>query len=91
MFKGSFVKVLSLDPKDFEHLDETELAEVMTMVGDTLEVYEIDEYNQAWVRKEWWISEDEMRGLGIGLSGHEFELSTTVNRHEETNTNQQAG
>ncbi len=80
MFEGSFVKILLLDPKDFGHLDETELAEVVTMIGETLEVYEIDEYNQAWVRKEWWVSEDDMRGHGVGLGSHEFELSTTVNK-----------
>ena len=49
------------------------------MIGEILEVYEIDEYNQAWVRKEWWGSEDDMIGHSVGLNSHEFELFTPVN------------
>lgn len=79
VFKNAFVKILSLNPKDFAHLNENELLEVMSMVGEILEVYEIDEYNQAWVRKEWKVSEDDIKGHSVGLSSHEFELSTTVN------------
>lgn len=70
-----FVKVLSLDPADFTHLDEKELSEVMSMIGETLQIYEIDEYGQAWVTKEWWLSESDVMSHSVGLSSNEFEIN----------------
>lgn len=72
---GSLVRVLSLDPADFSHLESKELSEVMTMVGDILEVYEIDRYGQAWVTKEWWLGDGDVMSHSVGLSSHEFELA----------------
>lgn len=69
----SYVKVLSLDAADFSHLDEQGLSEVMSMVGETLQVYEVDQYGQAWVTKEWWLSEDDVMSHSVGLSSNEME------------------
>lgn len=68
----SNVKVLSLNPADFGHLEEKELLEVMSMVGETLKVYEVDDYGQAWVTKEWWLSESDVMSHSVGLSSHEM-------------------
>ncbi|MBB6522966.1 hypothetical protein [Pseudoteredinibacter isoporae] len=73
---GFYVKVISLDPADFGHLEKTSLSEVMSMIGEVLEVYEVDEYGQAWVTKEWWLSGDEMIAHSVGLSSHEMEVQT---------------
>ena len=70
----SFVKVLSLDPADFSHLDEKELSEVMSMIGEVLQVYEVDEYGQAWVTKEWWLSDSDVMSHSVGLSSKEMEI-----------------
>ncbi len=70
----SYVKVLSLDPADFSHLDEKELSEVMTMVGEVLQVYEVDKYGQAWVTKEWWLSDNDVMSHSVGLSSNEMEI-----------------
>jgi len=70
----SHVKVLSLDPADFGHLEEKELSEVLSMIGETLQVYEIDEYGQAWVTKEWWLSENDVMSHSVGLSSNEMEI-----------------
>ncbi len=51
---GSLVNVISLDPKDFARLDLNELGEVMSLVGEVLEVEEIDEYGQAYDHIEEW-------------------------------------
>ena len=76
---GDLVKVLSLDPADFSHLDSEALSEVMTMVGNVLEVYEIDQYGQAWVTKEWWLGDDDVMSHSVGLSSHEFEVADNDN------------
>ena len=73
---GDFVKVLSLNEDDFGHLDEKELSEVMSMVGEHLEIYDIDEYGQAWVTKEWWLSENDVMSHSVGLSPSEMELQS---------------
>lgn len=71
---GSHVKILSLNPDDFSHLEQKGLEEVMSMIGEILKVYEVDQYGQAWVTKEWWYAEDDMMSHSIGLSSNEFEV-----------------
>lgn len=71
---GSQVKVLCLDPEDFRNLDDEELSEVMSMIGEVLEVYEVDEYGQAWIAKEWWYNESDMMSHSVGLRPHEMEI-----------------
>ena len=73
---GSYVKVLSLSPKDFGHLDWAELSEVMSMVGETFKVNDVDEFGQAWVRKDWWLSGDLVKSHSVGLRNEELEIQT---------------
>ncbi len=51
----------------------------MSMIGETLEIYEIDAYDQAWVTKEWWLSEDDVMSHSIGLRNHECEVQNNQN------------
>jgi len=76
VLEGSFVKIVSLNPKDFSNLDETYLSKVIKMVGESFKVYEIDNYNQAWVKIEWQISKDDYEAIGVALSSNEIELSS---------------
>ena len=50
---GSKVKITYTDPKFLASLPENERKDVTSMLDEVLEVYEIDEYGQAWVEKEW--------------------------------------
>lgn len=70
----SYVKVLTLDPAEFGHLEEKDLSEVMSIIGKTLRVYDIDEYGQAGVAKERWLSENEVVSHSVGLSSDEMEI-----------------
>jgi len=70
----SYVKVLSLDPADFGQFEEKELSEVMSIIGEIMQVYEVDEYDQAWVTKEWWLSENDVMSHSVGLSSNEIEI-----------------
>ena len=47
------------------------------MVGETFEVYEVDEWGGAWVEKWWHESDDEGSSHSVGLSPSEMELSAS--------------
>lgn len=72
--EGDYVKVLTIDPSNFSNLNEQELSEVMSLVGEILEVYEIDNYGGAWVSKEWQTSETEIMSHSISLNKNEMLL-----------------
>ena len=45
------------------------------MVGEVFEVYELDEWGQAWVSKDWFRDDaGHGRGHSMGLDSHEMEL-----------------
>ena len=43
------------------------------MVGDVFDVYELDDFGQAWVRKDWDDADGNCHGHSIGLDPHEME------------------
>ena len=44
------------------------------MVGEVFEVYELDEWGQAWVSKSWFREDGGWgRGHSMGLDSHEME------------------
>ncbi|WP_162932652.1 hypothetical protein [Solimonas sp. K1W22B-7] len=69
---GSHVQVLSVPALDFEP-DEAE--RVQSMLGDVLEVYEIDLYGQAWVEKWWHLDSGESTSHSLALRSDEMVLS----------------
>lgn len=71
---GSYIKIISLDPKDFSYLEKERLSQIMNMIGEVFKVYEIDEYGQAWVEKVWESTEEDYFSDSIGLRRNEFEL-----------------
>jgi len=50
---GTTVRVLSLSGRWLDEIPEDERARVLSMVGETFQVYEIDSYGRPWVMKEW--------------------------------------
>jgi hypothetical protein len=74
---GSRVRVLALSSEFIESLPAEERAQVTEMVGQVLEVDEIDEFGRAWVTKFWDLGDGTYDGHGIALSPSETELVTT--------------
>ncbi len=73
---GSWVRLISLSGQWLEELPDDEKDDVLSMVGDVHEVYEIDEYGLAWVSKSWPDDEEgRYRAHSIGLSPHEMEIA----------------
>ncbi len=72
---GTRVRLLGLAGQWLDRLPDDEKKDVLSMIGETFEVEEIDEYGQAWVRKSWF---DATGGVcnshSIGLESHEMEV-----------------
>jgi hypothetical protein len=71
---GSRVRVLSIDPGVLDPLSEEERICVESMLNEILEVYDIDEYDQAWVDKCWECEGGVIESHSLGLSAEEMEL-----------------
>ncbi len=69
---GDIVKVLEIDKNII--LEEGEKEMVMSMVGNELEVDEIDEYGCAWVTKWFELGDEESEAHGIALESNQMEL-----------------
>ena len=53
-------------------LPADEWNDLVTMVGEVFEVYEIDQYGSAWVEKVW--TGDGLSSHSIALASHEMEV-----------------
>jgi len=71
---GAKVKLVSLDQKFIDSLSTDEKEDVLSMIGEIFEVYEIDEYGQPWIEKIWRIADDETMSHSLALAAHEMEL-----------------
>ncbi|WP_293265969.1 hypothetical protein [Neptunomonas sp.] len=71
---GSKVRVLHIDPKITEYLPEEEVTDLDSMLNEVLEVYEIDEYDCAWVEKWWDRGDGQTESHSLSLSSAEMEL-----------------
>lgn len=72
---GSKVRLVELSPTFLDSLPQDEIDDVRSMIGDVLEVYEIDDYGCAWVEKGWhYTDQGQYMGHSIGLDFHEMEL-----------------
>lgn len=65
---GSKVRVLSIRPSIIARLSKEQAKEVTSMCGEIFEVYEIDAWGSAWVKKEW-------KEKGV-LTSHSLALSS---------------
>ena len=75
---GSMVKVLLINPRITEHLPDDEVCDINSMLNQVLEVYEIDEYDCAWVEKWWRRGEDRTESHSLSLSSNEMKLVGNV-------------
>jgi len=59
-------------------------ADVSSMIGETFEIEEIDEYGQPWVTK-WWRNEDgNFHSHCVALAPHEMESVVVLGNHGST-------
>jgi len=70
---GSHVRLLTIPESVLGPLPPEERGDLESMLGEVFEVYEIDEWNQAWVAKEWAEGEGKYRAHSLGLDSHEME------------------
>ena len=75
---GSLVRVVKIDPSLIEILPDEEVDDVKSMLNEVLEVYEIDEYDCAWVEKCWDRGDGETVSHSLSLSPSEMELVSNV-------------
>ena len=71
---GDRVVVLSVDQSVLSPLPLDEREKVISMIGMSLRVYEIDSYCQAWVEMKWDIAPGEVESHSLGLVSAEMEL-----------------
>lgn len=71
---GTRVRVLSLPAGVIDMVDAEEVDRVKSMVGEVLEVEEIDEYGCAWVTKWWDVGDDDKDAHGLSLSAENMEV-----------------
>ncbi len=71
---GTEVRLLRLAGSWLEELPEEERRDVLSMLGETFVVEEVDEYGQPWIRRSW---PNEAEGTchshSIALEPEEFE------------------
>jgi hypothetical protein len=78
---GSKVRVLEVAQFLKARLAAEEWQELLTMVGEVFEVYEIDEHGQAWVEKTWFNENGGYdHGHSLGLDSHEMQLVSPSRR-----------
>lgn len=68
------MRVLAVPTGVTDKLESEEVERLHSMVGDVLEVDEIDDHGCAWVTK-WWGAETEFpEAHSLALSAHEMEV-----------------
>ncbi len=69
------VRVVELSSSFLASLPENEIDDVMSMIGEVFEVYEVDQYGSPWVGKGWNDLEGgEYRGHSLALDSWEMEV-----------------
>lgn len=71
---GDQVRLVAVQPGVLDSLRADERADVASMIGETFEVEEIDDYGSAWVHKLWNRGDGETESHGLALSAAEMEL-----------------
>ena len=64
---GALVRILQIPEYTRTALPQAEADRVLSMLGEVLEVYEVDEAGQAWVEKEWDEGEGHSSTHSLGL------------------------
>jgi hypothetical protein len=72
---GTHVRLIALSGRWLDELPDDERVDVISMVGEVLEVEEIDEDGRPWIRKSWPDGDDgSCYGHSIALDPDEMEV-----------------
>jgi hypothetical protein len=71
---GTRVRVVEIASFLERDLPSDEWQDLKTIVGEVFEVYEIDEYDGAWVEKIWTQEDGAERSHSYSLASHEMEV-----------------
>lgn len=71
---GTRVRVLAIPPGVTDRLEPGEVERVQSMVGEELEVDDIDEHGCAWVTKWWGEGTESPEAHSLALSAQEMEV-----------------
>lgn len=74
---GTRVRVVGISSSVLDRLESPERERVLSMLGETFEVYEVDEWGGAWVEKWWYESDDQATSHSLGLSPSEMEANAS--------------
>ena len=69
---GTRVRVLSIPALDPE-METSEMDRINSMLGEELEVYEVDAYGRAWVEKWWHTGADTSTSHSLALESNDME------------------
>ena len=69
---GSKVRILALSESLLGRLPDDEVEDVRSMIGEILEVYEIDDYGSPWVEKWWRLPEGGSFSHSLALASSEM-------------------
>lgn len=73
---GTRVRIFVLAEAVLARLEPHEFERVQSMIGETFEVYEVDEQGGAWVEKWWRETDRKSESHSIGLQPNEMEVVT---------------
>lgn len=71
---GSVVRVLTIDSTVFDGIEREEVPRIHSMLGEELEVYEVDQWGRAWVEKWWHEGESQSTSHSLALAPTDMEL-----------------
>jgi len=64
---GDFVRVVNIDRTMRASLQAEEKVKIKSMLNEVFQVYEIDEYEQAWIEKQWEKNSENLESHSLGL------------------------
>ena len=76
VIKGTRVRILTVDAILKLPLEDEEKERIQSMLGEVLNVYEVDEQGFAWVEKWWHEGNEKSRSHSIALASEEMEVVT---------------
>ena len=71
---GSRVKLIELEEEFLIRLDLVSKQQLLSMIDQEFEVYEIDEYGQPWIEKEWHLENGQTTTHTLSPLPHQMEL-----------------
>jgi len=72
--EGSIVRILTIRPSVIARLAPAERDDVLSMKGQEFEVYEVDQFGAAWVKKWWKTGADQSYSHSLALDPKEMRL-----------------